>query len=151
MRPLVLIMFFAFAMVTMARAQDSEKISAKSNPVAVNYNNAGSTELIPALTWISIPNTSITTIEEKTHNLKVGVKSKSEITHYTIMIDGEELSGQRGLGMASAAGPEDYDLVIERELKLENQTTHEIRVLVENEDGEATLEFRYLKVNAPVE
>ena len=151
MRPTKLIAIFVFAMSTMANAQDSEKITAKSNAVTVNYNNAGSTELIPALTWISIPNTSITTIEEKSHNLKVGVKSKSEITHYAIIVDGEELSGTRGLGMASAAGPEDFDLVIERELKLVNQTTHEIRVLVENEDGEATLEFRYLKVNAPVE
>ncbi|MDH5399628.1 MAG: caspase family protein [Cyclobacteriaceae bacterium] len=122
-------------------------VSGKSNPVTVSYSSENSGEFAPVLTWIT-PAEQGATFDAKKVNLEVGVKSSTEVSEVTIYIDGEPLASERGLGVA-AAKADDYDQVIKRELDLQNGT-HEIRLLVENEAGEAALEFRTINVDAPV-
>jgi hypothetical protein len=147
---------FCLFILTPSLLMAQETFKRRSNPVAVDVGapvveRPKPMEMVvtqntkPVVIWLS-PDQASNTILVKKMVVKVGVNSKIKLRNVTLMVNGSEPLGTRGIGVTSTEANK-FDQFIEKEIDL-SEGPNEIKVLAENEANEVTIESRMVNVKS---
>ena len=146
------ILFFLVAFTTsliITMKSDAQIISGKSNTIKLSVTEIPKTSP-PVLVWIT-PDQVSTTLTVSKLMFKIGINShpKLKIKSATVYKNGQPLtaisSGSPGSALAAQ-----FSKYLEQELEL-SSGPNELKVIVENQRGEITMEARVVTVNLPVQ
>jgi hypothetical protein len=101
----------------------------------------------PVVIWLS-PEQASGTVQVKKMTIKVGVNSKVKLRNVTLMVNGTEPLGTRGIAVSSTEATK-FDQFIEKEVEL-SEGPNEVKMVAENENGEVTIESRMVNVKSSV-
>jgi hypothetical protein len=101
----------------------------------------------PIIIWLA-PDQGAGTITVKKMTIKVGVNSRVKLRNVSLLVNGTEPLGTRGIGVSSTEATK-FDQFMEKEVDL-SEGPNEIKVIAENESGETTIESRMINVKSSI-
>jgi hypothetical protein len=126
-------------------AVDAQTISAKSNPVTLQFSDAPQ-KTLPVIVWIN-PDRTSTTLTQSTMTVKIGINSDPKVKIRSVkMYKNNKALTSLGAGEPGSTLAAQFARYVEQELILE-AGQNELKVVVENDKGENTTEYRTVTVN----